>query len=81
MTGRRQQQTITPSRQLAKESEGAETGWKLNPNDYSSRVSPPQHQPTRDKDTVGRDTCEAQFHYLPNLTEATMIPAYSSRAT
>ena len=36
MTSWRQQQTITPSQQPAKESERAETGQKLYPNDYSS---------------------------------------------
>ena len=74
MTGSRQQQTITPSQQPAKESERAETGQKLYPNDYSSRMSPQLHQSTRDKDIVGRDTGEAWFHYAPNPNRIKQLP-------
>ena len=74
MTSSRQQQTITPSQQPAKESERAETGQKLYPNDYSSRVSPQLCQSTRDKDIVGRDTGEAWFHYAPNPNRIKQLP-------
>ena len=66
MTSRRQQQTITPSQQPAKESKRAEIEQKFYPNDYTSRVPPQQRQSTRDKDIVGKDICEAWFHYAPN---------------
>ena len=65
MTSHKQQQPPPPSQQQAKDTDRIDASQKFYSGDYNTQLPPTRHEVTKGK-MMGRNNCEAQFHYAPN---------------
>ena len=76
MASHKQQQPLPPLQQQAKDTDRIDASQKFYSRDYNTWLPPSWRQVTKDKEMMGRDNREAQFHYAPNPKRIKQLPSW-----
>ena len=76
MDSHKQQQPLLPSQPQAKDTDRIDASQKFYSGNYNTI-----HQVAKDKEMMGRDSCEAQFHYAhtSNSTATSLDDVFMSK--